>query len=235
MEGGPPSFRQGFSCPAVLRNRSHRSRWCFVYRTLTSCRGAFQLTSTTLLASAGHAPLRPYNPEVQAPRFGLLPVRSPLLGESRLISLPGATEMFQFTPLASLTLCIQVEMTASSAAGFPHSGIAGSKDACSSPTLFAAYHALPRLSVPRHSPCALVRLTGNSSVLQTHTHTILQVLARLSSFASFFWNTPEDATLPPHAHPTPPDEHPRSPENRYTHDKSASPSRAFPRLDPCCQ
>ncbi len=45
-------------------------------------------------------------------------------------------------------------------AGFPHSGIAGSRDACSSPTLFAAYHALLRLSVPRHSPCALVRLTG---------------------------------------------------------------------------
>ena len=39
----------------------------------------------------GIAPLRPYNPRVHAPRFGLLPVRSPLLGESRLISFPGAT------------------------------------------------------------------------------------------------------------------------------------------------
>jgi hypothetical protein len=38
-----------------------------------------------------NAPLRPYNPEVHAPRFGLLPFRSPLLGESRLISFPGAT------------------------------------------------------------------------------------------------------------------------------------------------
>jgi hypothetical protein len=26
--------------------------------------------------------------------------------------------------------------------------------------LFAAYRALPRLSVPRHPPCALLRLTG---------------------------------------------------------------------------
>jgi hypothetical protein len=59
-----------------------------------------------------NAPLGPYNPEVQAPRFGLLPVRSPLLGESRLISLPGATEMFQFTPLASNSLCVQEPMTA---------------------------------------------------------------------------------------------------------------------------
>ena len=49
------------------------------------------------------------------------------------------------------------------AAGFPHSGITGSTPACGSPMLFAAYHALLRLSVPRHPPCALVRLTGNSS------------------------------------------------------------------------
>jgi hypothetical protein len=47
-------------------------------------------------------------------------------------------------------------------AGFPHSGITGSKPACGSPMLFAAYHALHRLSVPRHPPCALIRLTGNA-------------------------------------------------------------------------
>ena len=32
-------------------------------------------------------------------------------------------------------------------------------DICSSPRLFAAYHVLHRLSVPRHSPDALIRLT----------------------------------------------------------------------------
>ena len=46
------------------------------------------------------------------------------------------------------------------AAGFPHSGITGSTPTCGSPMLFAAYHALLRLSVPRHPPCALIRLTG---------------------------------------------------------------------------
>ena len=45
-------------------------------------------------------------------------------------------------------------------AGFPHSGITGSQPACGSPMLFAAYRALRRLSVPRHPPCALIRLTG---------------------------------------------------------------------------
>ena len=32
----------------------------------------------------------------ESARFGLFPVRSPLLGESRLISLPAGTEMFHF-------------------------------------------------------------------------------------------------------------------------------------------
>ena len=43
--------------------------------------------------------------------------------------------------------------------GFPHSEICGSKLICSSPQLIAAYHVFHRLPVPRHSPCALIRLT----------------------------------------------------------------------------
>ena len=44
-------------------------------------------------------------------------------------------------------------------AGFPHSDTCGSKDVCSSPQLFAAYHVFHRLLVPRHPPCALISLT----------------------------------------------------------------------------
>ena len=43
-------------------------------------------------------------------------------------------------------------------AGFPHSDIQGSKPACGSPWLIAACHVLPRLSAPRHPPCALTAL-----------------------------------------------------------------------------
>ena len=43
--------------------------------------------------------------------------------------------------------------------GFPHSDIDGSMDKCSSPSLFAAFHVLHRLQVPRHSPHALSSLT----------------------------------------------------------------------------
>ncbi len=44
-------------------------------------------------------------------------------------------------------------------AGFPHSGICGSRPICGSPQLIAAYHALHRLLTPRHPPCALSSLT----------------------------------------------------------------------------
>src|SRR5262245_31947739 len=42
---------------------------------------------------------RPRNPGRCPARFGLVPVRSPLLRESRLICVPPGTEMFQFPGL----------------------------------------------------------------------------------------------------------------------------------------
>ncbi len=59
----------------------------------------------------------------------------------------------------SVNLWIQLTVTEVSSAGFPHSDICGSRDICSSPQLFAAYHVFLRLLVPRHPPCALISLT----------------------------------------------------------------------------
>ena len=59
----------------------------------------------------------------------------------------------------SVSLWIQNTVTEVCSAGFPHSDICGSKDICSSPQLFAAYHVFLRLLVPRHSPYALSSLT----------------------------------------------------------------------------
>jgi hypothetical protein len=42
---------------------------------------------------------------------GLFPFRSPLLWESRLMSFPLPTKMFQFSRFALPTLCIQVGVT----------------------------------------------------------------------------------------------------------------------------
>ena len=58
-----------------------------------------------------------------------------------------------------LYLCIQYRTTGVFPVRFPHSDIHGSKVICTSPWLFAAYHVFHRLLVPRHPPCALLRLT----------------------------------------------------------------------------
>ena len=102
---------------------------------------------------------RSYNPEVQAPRFGLFRFRSPLLSESHLIYFPPGTEMVHFPGLARTRLCIQRAVIWFYQIGFPHSDIPGSKPVCGFPRLFAAYHVLHRLLAPRHPPYALSSLT----------------------------------------------------------------------------
>ena len=87
-------------------------------------------------------------------RFGLFPVRSPLLGESLLLSLPAGTKMFQFPAFASRIFLDD----GIAPAGLPHSDICGSMRICRSPQLFAACHVLLRLREPRHPPCALIVL-----------------------------------------------------------------------------
>src|SRR2546428_4593746 len=87
---------------------------------------------------------------------GLVRFRSPLLAESRLMSFPPATEMFQFAGFASQTYGFSLGYRLRG--GLPHSEIPGSTIARISPGLFAACHVLHRLSVPRHPPDALLML-----------------------------------------------------------------------------
>ena len=58
-----------------------------------------------------------------------------------------------------LTLWIGVRILEVSSSRFPHSEISGSMGICPSPKLFAAYHVLHRLLVPRHPPYALISIT----------------------------------------------------------------------------
>ena len=94
LEDGPPIFRQDFTCPALLVVPS---------------------VPLPTFRIRGCHPLWPPFPErsakSKAKRYRLLPFRSPLLWESRLISVPPATEMFQFTGFALPTLYIQVGVT----------------------------------------------------------------------------------------------------------------------------
>jgi hypothetical protein len=107
----------------------------------------------------GCHPLRPNFPDGSScPRqsTGLVRVRSPLLAESRLMSFPPGTEMFQFPGFASLSYEFRQRYRRNG--GLPHSEIHGSKLVRSSPWLIAAYHVLHRLLPPRHSPDALLSL-----------------------------------------------------------------------------
>ena len=100
------------------------------------------------------------NPGMHASRFGLFRFRSPLLTESHVVFSSSGYLDVSVHRVPLLTLCIGVRILEVCSSGFPHSEISGSKDICSSPKLFAAYHVFHRLLVPRHPPCALYSLTN---------------------------------------------------------------------------
>ncbi len=105
-------------------------------------------------------------------KFGLFPVRSPLLGESLLISVPPATEMFHFTGLPARPYEFRPRSDALLHRWFPHSGSSGSMPACGYPEIIAARCALRRHLPPGHPPCALLNLQliplGESCKMFTH-------------------------------------------------------------------
>ena len=112
LPDGPGRFTQDSSCPALLRIPL-RFAWLRV-RSFHALRPRFPARSArhatcdnvVLLPRAcrdthglGSSPFARH----YWGNFGLLPVRSPLLGESRLFSFPAGTKMFQFPALASRT------------------------------------------------------------------------------------------------------------------------------------
>ena len=126
MEDGPPIFRQDFSCPALLVVSS---------------------VPQVSFCIRGYHPLWPAFPSRSA-KFGaitsrLFRFRSPLLSESRLMSFPRATEMFQLTRFASHDYVFIMRYLLRG--GFPHSEISGSKLVCQLPE---AYRRLSRPSSP---------------------------------------------------------------------------------------
>jgi len=125
FEDGPPMFRQDFTC-----------------LVLTLCRSRLVLSYTGLSPSLARLS-RLFTSTHPITTTGLFPVRSPLLGESRLISFPPVTEMFQFTGFAPYTYEFSARYLLRG--GFPHSEIAGSKLVCQ---LADTYRRLPRPSSP---------------------------------------------------------------------------------------
>ena len=112
---GRARFTQGFTCPVLLGYSKHRAKEHLLTGLVTFCGGPFQalqLSARTKRASNTRLHNNPTTPRQQRvsaitpPGFGLLPVRSPLLGQSRLIYFPAGTEMFHFTAFGLPCLCI---------------------------------------------------------------------------------------------------------------------------------
>ena len=167
MEGGPPRFTPGSSYRALLRN-STSSTPSPSPTGLSPSRAAhpraLQLGPdlVTSWRSRGSADRRFQPPTGIGPRatqpaeFGLFPVRSPLLGESRLISFPRATEMVQFarfppdgvdSPSGARSCCLR--------AGYPIRTSPDLRLPAAPRGVSPPGRVLHRPDTPRHSPCAL--------------------------------------------------------------------------------
>ena len=124
---------------------------------------------TCSASNAFVTPLGSHNPSPKA-GLGYVRFRSPLLTESRLISFPPGTEMYQFPGLARTGLCIHPAVTPSSCEvtpGFPIRKSPDRNSFDSSPGLIAAYHVLHQFLTPRHPPCTLRSLTTTISPCRT--------------------------------------------------------------------
>jgi hypothetical protein len=169
LGGGPPGFPRDFSGPAVLGWSGHEAMSPSPTGLSPSLAGLpmpFDWVHGFLLRDglAGPSARLPLPQACNGCNlthtwFGLFRVRSPLLAESLLFSLPRGTEMFQFSRLPPHTYGFSVQYCPMTGSGFPHSDIRGSMLAYSSPRRFGVRSVLLRLLAPRHPPCALPNFT----------------------------------------------------------------------------
>ena len=139
-----------------LRVRSESQR-AFAYRTITFYGPRFQSARLacwfmTLRPCGPPDPATP--PHASVLGFRLIPFRSPLLRESRFLSLPRGTEMSHFPPLASFRLCIQRTIMGHDSHWVPPFGHPR-VEACL--RLTEAYRSLPRPSSPSRAKASTVR------------------------------------------------------------------------------
>ena len=164
LPDGAGRFMQDFSGPALLR-----ILLVFINVHLRGCHALWlNFPENSAWWWFLNAVLQPFNSTLL--KFGLFPVRSPLLGESLVYFL-----------FLSLLRCfssggwLSFEWYIFNVPGCPIRKSSDITLVCSSPKLIAAYHVLHRLSDPRHPPCALncfkkfrTRINLNCSLLPDH-------------------------------------------------------------------
>ena len=155
LRGGPRGFTRTFPDSVLLGNTTWRSM-TFAYGALTLCGARFHNASARYrlvdsMRALSHSRVGPTTPmqhrrqAVPLHRFRLVPFRSPLLGESRLFSLPRGTEMFQFPRFPPPALCVQAGVTGHDPSRVSPFGNPRIKACLRLPE---AYRSLPRPSSP---------------------------------------------------------------------------------------
>ena len=139
------SWYSGSCCPDLV----------FAYGAFTLSGRSFQDRSANRICNVCSP-----NPSMHARWFGLFRFRSPLLTESHVVFSSSGYLDVSVHRVPFHKLCIGLRILEVCSSRFPHSEISGSKDICSSPKLFAAYHVFHRLLVPRHPPYALISITN---------------------------------------------------------------------------
>ena len=146
LEGGPPRFLRGFTCPVVLGNAHQRDQCDFVYRAITFCGGSFQsLRLSPDLVTLRVTPVSAPQPQARSlgPGLGWCPFARRYSGNRGCFLFPRGTEMFQFPRFACRDLWIQSRTSGhypTQVPPFGHPRI----DACL--RLPEAYRSLPRPS-----------------------------------------------------------------------------------------
>ena len=163
MEGGPPRFIPGFTCPALLGIPLSGPR-SFGYGALTLYRPASQpvpldrgfLTRPRRSSDGTEGPTTPRAATpggLHAHGFRLLRFRSPLLAQSRLMSVPPGTSMGQFPGLPRAGLCIQPAVAGLDPSRVPPFGDPRVEGCL---PLTAAYRSLPRPSSASYAKASTV-------------------------------------------------------------------------------
>ena len=185
LEGGPPTFRQDGSCPALLEGHVD----AYPYGAVTRSGMPFQAF-----------------PVPNKTTTGLVRFRSPLLAESRLMSVPPATEMFQFAGFASLAYGFSQ--------GYPRGWVApfGDPGITDRSHLPRAFRSVPRPSSPL-SAKASTRCPSRHSILSSNAGrpghytkpTLVETGPRPRPWADPHPRLPpRPAASPPRARPGPP-------------------------------
>ena len=155
LDRGRPGFRRGSSCPALLRRRAQAAARGSRTGLSPSAAGLpMPFRSPAGFSLPGLPPARPFNPALV--RFGLLPLRSPLLGESLLISFPPLLRWFTSRRVAPRPYAFRAGCAPLQARGLPHSAVRASSRICAPrrgfSQLVAAFFAPSLLPGIRHGP-----------------------------------------------------------------------------------